>query len=339
MNPQSKSAWLVRVDKIGDLVLSLSLDESAALTEYNCTWLISEGLAFVPNFSVKKKHFFEIKKQFGLNNFLKLLRLIRIHQPQLAVILYAPWWVALAFWLARTPLRIGRKSQWYSYLFFNYGVRQSRSLSEFHESEYNQKLLEEGLKQAGHKFTTSSLPYLQLSNANSLDVLSKFNLKKKNYLIIHPGMFGSALNWPLQSYKNLILFLKDKIQIVITGTATDQNILKPLQTELSSISSILWLNERLTTTDLIAVLQEARAVIAPSTGVLHLAAATGTPVVGIYSPRTPELARRWGPRGPHAITLSPNKIPKNPSENEQVMSGISTEQVLHALIQVAGPLP
>ena len=51
----------------------------------------------------------------------------------------------------------------------------------------------------------------------------------------------------------------------------------------------------------------ARSVVAPSTGVLHLAAALGVPAIGIYSPLKVEHPRRWAPRGPRATFLVPDE--------------------------------
>ncbi|NBT57754.1 hypothetical protein EBT16_03110, partial [bacterium] len=45
------------------------------------------------------------------------------------------------------------------------------------------------------------------------------------------------------------------------------------------------------------IFRKSRAVIAPSTGPLHLAHLVGVPVIGLYSPVQSHHPRRWGPWG------------------------------------------
>jgi ADP-heptose:LPS heptosyltransferase len=55
-----------------------------------------------------------------------------------------------------------------------------------------------------------------------------------------------------------------------------------------------------------AILQRCRALLCNDTGLLHIAAAVGTPVVGIYGPTSPELYR---PRFPWALALGGREPP------------------------------
>jgi ADP-heptose:LPS heptosyltransferase len=49
-----------------------------------------------------------------------------------------------------------------------------------------------------------------------------------------------------------------------------------------------------------ALLAKARLVVSVNTGVMHLAAAVGVPLIALHGPTS---ARRWGPVGPRAIAL------------------------------------
>ena len=55
--------------------------------------------------------------------------------------------------------------------------------------------------------------------------------------------------------------------------------------------------------DLIGLIATADALVAPSTGPLHLAAALGVPLAGIYSPVRVHHPTRWGPLGPGRIII------------------------------------
>lgn len=130
------------------------------------------------------------------------------------------------------------------------------------------------------------------------------------FIVLHPGMGGSALNWPTSSYLDLaqrLLALGKKV--VITGTPGDQEWLAPLEKPLRSQPGVFWMVGQLNLKTLIAVLARSTATIAPSTGVLHLAASTGTKTIGIYSPIKVQTPIRWGPRGKKAIALTPASTP------------------------------
>ncbi|MEE8549974.1 MAG: glycosyltransferase family 9 protein, partial [Gemmatimonadota bacterium] len=55
--------------------------------------------------------------------------------------------------------------------------------------------------------------------------------------------------------------------------------------------------------DLISFVSRADALIAASTGPLHLAAALGREAIGLYSPKRPRHPDRWAPVGKHAHAL------------------------------------
>ena len=71
---------------------------------------------------------------------------------------------------------------------------------------------------------------------------------------------------------------------------------------------IRWLQSQLNLKELITILAEAEFVVAPSTGVAHLAASVGAKVHGIYSPVRVHHPRRWGPRGPQVTVHCPKDV-------------------------------
>lgn len=222
---------------------------------------------------------------------------------------------------------MGVLSQWHSFLFFNRGVRQKRSLAECNEFEYNIRLLEDGLgfprgrlvREPLRLWTKSGRPTALPSSVSQ-------------YIVVHPGMGGSALNWPIPRYAELIRRLGP--HVVITGTPADSSFLEPLRDLLKDAPNVIWMDGRLSGAELIWVLQNARAVVAPSTGVLHLAASTGVPTLGLFSQIRVQRAIRWGPLGPRtAVVEAPNDSP-------DAMSLITVDEVerrLNALIAAASP--
>ncbi|MCB0420676.1 MAG: glycosyltransferase family 9 protein [Bdellovibrionales bacterium] len=261
--------------------------------------------------------------------FLKLLRQRKIEQ---AVVFHAPWWIGFALWLARVPRRVGRYSQWHSFLFFNFGVRQKRSLSQAHESEYNMELIHLLIDEPYEMITPLSLRHTEAES-----VLKKFQLSNIKYCLVHPGMNGSALNWPTESYQLLVETLLLNQHVVITGTKTDAPYIQPLYEKLENHSSVTWLHEKLSGDELIAILQKAEVVVAPSTGVAHLSASLGTPTIGIYSNVIAESAKRWGPIGAKVMVFEPKSDPTT-EKNPEVMKEIEVAEVLNAIKNFGIPI-
>lgn len=293
---QSKKALLIRLDRLGDLVLTLPADEQDSLKNFQCTWYISKGLGFVPQAAQPPRHFVEWKKEFSWAQFFEFIKAVRALNPDVSIAFQSPAWVLIALFIARVPLRIGVLSRWPSFLFLNRGVRQRRSQVFFHELEYNHLLVHNGFRD----IAPIQFPYLKLKAEKSSLSLPD------SYVIVHPGMAGSALNWPREHYKKLIEKLSAHFPVVITGTAADNFILDPLKQELSGVSNIHWLNGQLSGPQLLSVLAGAKALLAPSTGVIHLSASLSTPTFGLYSPIKVESAKRWGPKGHWVKTMTPS---------------------------------
>ncbi len=290
-----KRILFVRMDRIGDLVLTLPSDQNPLFRESEKLWFIAKGLEFVAENAIPPRQYVGWKKEFSWSQFFLFIKKVREFAPQISVSFQSPWWVTLALWLSGVPERVGVLSSWHSFLFLNYGLRQKRSLCKHHELDYNHLLVQKTLTP---RFAAETA-YLKMVGPAFKSPLPQ------SYIVIHPGMAGSALNWPISHYRNLILAMSQKIPVIITGTATDRSILEPLEETLPKRENILWFNERLNPQQLLGVLQNAKAVFAPSTGVLHLAAALGVPTRGIYSPVNVQRAERWGPRGPNTNTWTP----------------------------------
>lgn len=298
---------LVRMDRIGDLILTLPVDRFASDAE--ASWWVTKGLGFIAQASRPPRQVRELPRRIQVSEFIRLLFATRRQKFDAAIIFHAPWWVSFLMWLARIPIRAGVKSQWHSYLFLNHAVRQKRSRAEVSELEYNFRIVERVFNLS--EGTLKREP-LRLGPANDDEIqntLDRHGLKKEEYYVVHPGMGGSALNWPIEYYVALIQSLSSKAPVVITGTASDEPYLAPVRQALKethgSLHPIIWLDQKLNGSDLISVLSAARAILAPSTGVLHIAASTGRPTFGIFSPVRVQHPRRWGPQGAQAKAFLP----------------------------------
>ena len=302
-----KRALFIRLDRMGDLVLSLPCDRLVQNT-HEVFWFIPENLTFICQSAQPQRFFKGFSKKGSFKNFKDFLTTIKKIKPEIAISFHAPWWVHLALYLAGVNIRGGVLSQWHSWLFLNKALRQKRSQCELHEMEYNFQLTEFVFDLKSNKKQWQPLD-LKSSDSLDLSIDPSMNLPQVNlsmdYFVVHPGMGGSALNWPSSHYIELIKRLTEKATVIITGTASDETYLRPIKNSLRENPEIVWLDEKLKPHNLLKLLKNSRANIAPSTGILHLSASLGSPSVGLYSPVKVHRSDRWGPKGKQVIALSP----------------------------------
>ncbi len=289
-----KKILLIRLDKIGDLICTLPVDQVIDHLKYEVFWIVQKGMGQVVDLGVQKRNYFELDKNDSKTSAQKLSEILNEVKPEIAISFQAPWWVNFELFKARVKVRAGVKSQWHSFLFLNQGLRQKRSLSLMHEFDYNLELVLKTLNQK----KPNELIYFQIQKPTQKITLKKFKLEEKNYVVVHPGMMGSALNWKQSQY---ISYIHQQLQlnkkIVITGTDSDESYLDEIKKEFLHEPNMVNLQSKLNLNELIQILSFSEWVVAPSTGVAHLAASVGAKVFAIYSPIRVHHPRRWAARG------------------------------------------
>ncbi|MGZ3775090.1 MAG: glycosyltransferase family 9 protein [Pseudobdellovibrionaceae bacterium] len=299
-----KKVLLIRLDKIGDLICTMCVDQVSFLKNCDVQWVISKGLSFVPENAEPPRKFLELSKEDWKKSLAVLRQFLREFKPDVAVSFQAPWWVSYALWLEKVPVRAGVQSQWHSFLFLNKGLRQKRSRAVQHESDYNMDLLLHAFA-INEELLQEKTPTLKLVAPVNFDLLENFKLSASNYVVVHPGMAGSALNWPISHYISFIETASKTWQIVLTGTPADEPWLTEIKEKFKDDPQVLNLQNKLKPTELFTILKNSKAVVVPSTGVAHIAASLGVPVLGIYSPMRVQHPRRWAARGEHVHIFFP----------------------------------
>lgn len=302
---------LIRLDKIGDLICSLPVDQVIDANKYDVTWIVQKGMGQVVDLGASKRKYFELDKNDPKSSSDKLAKILKDIKPDVAISFQAPWWVNLELFKARIPVRSGVRSQWHSFVFLNQGIRQKRSQATQHELQYNLDLV---LKTLNLKPTREFL-FFEITKPSETNVLVQHGLQSGNYIVVHPGMMGSALNWKQSQYIDYIhqLLLRKK-KIVITGTSSDEPYLNEVKSNFTNNPEILILQSKLNMKELIQVLANSEFVVVPSTGVAHLAASVGARVLAIFSPIRVHHPRRWSPRGPRVeIYLPKEELASDPN--------------------------
>lgn len=305
-----KKILLIRLDKIGDLICTLPADQVLDENLYDITWIVQKGLGKVVDLGAKKRKYLELDKSNPSKSARQLKEYLKTLDPDFAISFQCPWWVNFELYKADVPIRAGVKSQWHSFLFLNHAIRQKRSKAEKHELDYNLDLIYHTLNPRQIKM----FHYFEINKPSETDVVEKYKLIPNQYVVVHPGMMGSALNWPQTEYINYIhhLIAQNK-HVVVTGTDQDEEYLTEIKKEFHSNPDVTWLQSKLNIKELVQILAYSEFVIAPSTGVAHLAASVGAHIKGIYSQVKVQHPRRWGPRGPNVEIIM---IAENSSKTE-----------------------
>lgn len=122
------------------------------------------------------------------------------------------------------------------------------------------------------------------------------------YVVLHPGATAAARRWPLHRWAAAVTELTSRgRRAVLTGGPGERGLTAAAAGPAGRPGdAVLDLGGRTDLAELADVLARADAVVVGNTGVAHLAAAVGTPVVSLFAPVVP--AARWAPYGvPHVL--------------------------------------
>jgi len=232
---------------------------------------------------------------------------------------------------AEIPLRIGTGNRLYHWFTCNKLIKLSRKNSDLHEAQLNFKLLnflgiktDVPLKEIQNYYGFSNIPVLEEEYAKLLD-------RSKKNIILHPKSKGSAREWGIDNFEKLISLLPvEKYKIFISGTEEDG---RQMHGFLSNQKDVYDLTGKLSLKQFIAFINSSDALIAASTGPLHIAAALGKTAVGLYSPMRPIHPGRWMPLGKKAHYLAISKNCGDCRKNNQChcIKEINAKQIVDLL--------
>lgn len=200
---------------------------------------------------------------------------------------------------SKIPLRIGTSHRFHHWLYCNRLVHVGRKSSPLHEAQLNARLF----RPLGVKATPSldELMFLMgLTRPAELnDTFATWLDPNRFNLILHPKSKGSAREWGLDNFSELIRTLPgERYKIFISGNAEDgvalQGQIKAWGNDVTDLTGKMPLAQ------FIAFINKADGLVAASTGPLHIAAALGKVAVGLYAPMRPIHPGRWSPLGPRA---------------------------------------
>jgi len=158
------------------------------------------------------------------------------------------------------------------------------------------------------------VPTLDLSD--DLKTAGKARLRalgiKGKPLAVHPGSGQDDTGWPVERMTELIRSLrKQGREVVMVSGEADESAAELLSREIPDVPVL----SGVTLVELAATLSVCGSFLGSDTGITHLAAALGLPVVALFGPSDPET---WAPRGQGEVTVL------QAPEGEMVRLAVST---------------
>jgi heptosyltransferase III len=199
----------------------------------------------------------------------------------------------------KIPLRVGTSHRFHHWLYCNRLVHVGRKKSPLHEAQLNAQLFRPLSVEVTPSLNELAL-LIGLTRPDELDETFAQWLDPHRFnIILHPKSKGSAREWGLENFSELIRLLPgDRYKIFISGSAEDGIALQThIETWGSNVTDI---SGKMPLSQFIAFIHKADGLVAASTGPLHITAALGKVAVGLYAPMRPIHPGRWAPLGPRA---------------------------------------
>ncbi|WP_315924307.1 lipopolysaccharide heptosyltransferase II [Mesorhizobium sp. SP-1A] len=134
---------------------------------------------------------------------------------------------------------------------------------------------------------TFRAPHLTVDAANQAELLARHGLEAGNYVALMPGAeFGPAKRWPAESYAIFARRMMGKgFRVVLLGSKNDA----PVTAEIAALApGALDLAGHTRIEDAIDLIAGARLAVSNDSGLMHVAAAVGTPIIAVYGSTSPE---------------------------------------------------
>ncbi len=164
-------------------------------------------------------------------------------------------------------------------------------------------------------------------------------LRRRWVLAVHPGSGSSAKNWPVESFAEAVRRLcrdRDATVLLVQGPA-DAAPTVGLARALEGVRCVVL--RELPLELLATIIARCSLYLGNDSGVSHLAAALGVPVVAVFGPTSPQV---WAPRGPKVSVVSgdescsPCSVAQRQSCAERrCLSNVSVAQVAAAANSIA----
>ncbi|PJF21424.1 MAG: glycosyltransferase family 9 protein [Phototrophicales bacterium] len=227
----------------------------------------------------------------------RYLRRIRYHS---AVILRPDhWWGAMVTYLAGIPERIGYDLPDVGN-FLTHALPHQRT----HVVMENLRLLERWTGALTPDEVSLTFNVHETDQAYIQAYLQEWGVNDQPYFCIHPGSGTWVKRWDAANWAQVADILSEQLDAVpiFTGGDHEMTLVQDIVARMTHTPCIMVGDTNIG--QLAALFQNAKVVIGPDSGPLHLAAAVQTPTVALFGPADPAEFAQWGPAHQHYILTS-----------------------------------
>lgn len=300
---------LIRLDRVGDLVLSLPAIEALrrrfpqariSVMTRSYTKDILEGDPLIDEVIPYdyEKHG---RHSFGRGYF-RLLRQVAKRRFDAAVVLHPGIRSSLIPFLCAIPHRIGYRdaNSW----FLTRTVKDERHAGQKHESRYAMDLASALGADPAAPLPLPSISVDPSARDKILELLERHGVGPKEAVIaLHPGASCPSKRWPKENFRSFAqkILREFPFHVVLVGAKEEKPAASFIEKDLGP--RVLNLAGQLSLKELAALLSRCEVLISNDSGPVHVAAAVGTRVISLFGRNQAGLsAQRWKPLGPgHAV--------------------------------------
>jgi len=211
---------------------------------------------------------------------------LRAERYAQAIVLPRSLKAALVPWFARIPKRTGFRGEW------RYGLLNDvRELDRVRLDQTVKRFVALGLDASAElpsELPAEWRPRLRLDDANLARLRQRHGLGGEPLVALMPGAeYGPAKRWPAPSFAALARSLAQAGRsVLLLGSGKERELGEEIRVPAAS-ARVHNLCGETTLGDVVDLLAASDAAVSNDSGLLHVAAAAGTPVVAIYGSSSP----------------------------------------------------
>jgi ADP-heptose:LPS heptosyltransferase len=133
--------------------------------------------------------------------------------------------------------------------------------------------------------------------SRAVALMTRWQVEPERFFILHPSnAIASGVRWPLRGWTQVAhaLYEHFALPIVVTGSGAESTIVESICGALPPGRIAIPAANATSIGSFAALARRSRAFIGITTGAMHVAAATGCPVIGIF-PFQSDFPERWAP--------------------------------------------
>lgn len=233
----------------------------------------------------------------------------------------------------RIQTRVGTSHRAFHLLTCTHRPNFTRKRSDLHEAQLNHELL--------RPFGLTEIPTLEAISKSTAhfhapmvelpEFLSNALQNDGKCIVLHPKSQGSAREWPMEKYVALTneLVARD-YRVFFTGTEAEG---AAFRSQIPNHPNVIDTTGKLDLDQLIGLISKVNALVACSTGPLHIAGFLGIKTIGFFVPKRPIHPGRWKALGPNVTILVNDENCLNCKKNGDCncIADISVERVVELL--------